>query len=133
MTILSGTYSQSYVYTFPDATAESVINAFAQQKKAEQDAWKVQQEQAGLTLTTVSFEHTGRTVSMTQAYEKTAEQLEKQNQRGSVSGMNSGIPKDAVIKSNSSRTEYKITYTIPPDPDFEDDTGRDMVLTLKKV
>ena len=136
LTILSGTYSQSYVYTFPETTAESVINAFAQQKKTEQDAWKVQQEQADLTLTTVSFEHTGRTVSMTQAYEKTAEQIARQNQSGSVSAMNSGLLQDAqdiVIKTNSSGTAYKVTCSIPADPDDEDDVDRDIVLVFKKV
>ena len=140
--ILGGTYSQSYVYTFPESAAASDIEAFAQQKKAEQDAWKVEQEAAGLTLTNVSFEHSGRKVSMTGAWKKTDAQITRQNQGASVSAMNSGLLQDAediVIKTNSGRTEYKVTCSIPAvpadpdDPDDEGDVGRDIVLVFKKV
>ena len=133
LTIISGTYSQSYVYTFPESTDESDIEAFAQQKQEEQAEWEEEQETAGITVTTVSFEHTGRSVSITCAYEKTTKQIERQNQGGSVSGLSSGIPQNAVIKTNPGRTEYKITFSIAPDPNFPDDVGRDIVLVFKKV
>ena len=133
LTIISGTYSQSYVYTFPESTDESDIEAFAQQTQEEQAEWEEEQETAGITVTTVSFEHTGRSVSITCAYEKTTKQIERQNQGGSVSGLSSGIPQNAVIKTNPDRTEYKITFSIAPDPNFPDDVGRDIVLVFKKV
>ncbi|MBR5033151.1 MAG: hypothetical protein IKX70_05745 [Treponema sp.] len=136
LTIISGTYSQSYVYTFPESAAASDIEAFAQQKQEEQAEWEEEQETAGITVTTVSFEHTGRSVSITCAYEKTTKQIASQNQGASVSAMNSGLLQDAeniVIKTNPGRTEYKITFSIAPDPNFPGDVGRDIVLVFKKV
>lgn len=59
-----------------------------------------------------------------------------------MSAMNSGLLQDAediVIKTNSGRTEYKVTCSIPAvpadpdDPDDEGDVGRDIVLVFKKV
>lgn len=134
ITYVSGSSSQVYVYTFPESTTDAKIENFI--KKIESDdegegEGNGEDEAApNEPAPEVKIEKNGKSVKVTMSADMSAEKIAALNATNpTVSEMTDHMPPNAVIKTNSAKTEYKITFT-QKGTDGEPD--RDIVNVLKK-